>query len=137
MLSLLVVARPQLLGSVDVLESIHEVWRVVNEPGYGFALMAMQAGDDQHDTLIGTLGVIRQKFWYGPDQFFTDRWFFVLPQYRGKRIGAALLAEADAIVDQVGDPLIINLKQRANSHGSRVIFARPRKVTEQTMDNGY
>jgi hypothetical protein len=113
---------------INAEKSMLEVWRIVRaldhaEPGevpYGFALMA-QIGD----RLVGTLGAICPKWWYGDARFFTDRWLFALPGIPG--VGAALTGDADALASEAGMPFILNLKQRKRA-GSSIIHARARKV---------
>jgi hypothetical protein len=84
---LCVVAGPTLPGPIDPKDSSIEVWRVVN---HDVALMAMRG-----DLLVGTLGLIRPKFWWGKVWFLANRWFFVLTPKTG--IGKPLLKEGIAI----------------------------------------
>ncbi|HLN07831.1 MAG TPA: hypothetical protein VK281_02545 [Xanthobacteraceae bacterium] len=100
---------------------MNEVWRIVrafdlaegDETPYGFALIAERAGH-----MLGTLGVI--CYWYGDVRFFTDRWFFAVPDPQ-REIGSALRAEAEALAREAGLKLVINLKQRGVGN---VIYAR-------------
>lgn len=80
---LCVVAGPTLPGPIDPNDSATEVWRVVN---HDVALMAMKG-----DLLVGTMGLIRPKFWWGNIWFLCNRWFFALP---GTGAGRLLLKEA-------------------------------------------
>jgi hypothetical protein len=101
---------------INAEKSIQEVYRVVDQPDYGFAFMAFEG-----DELVGTIGAIFVPWWYGDDHFFTDRWFFCLSGHRWA--GPRLLAEADAIARAVGVPLIVNLKQRRTT--AAVTFVQP------------
>lgn len=82
---------PVLPGPIDPTDSATEVWRVVNQEA---ALMVLRG-----DKLIGTLGIIQPKFWWGKGHFFTNRWFSVLP---GFGAGKLLLREATAIAKASG-----------------------------------
>jgi hypothetical protein len=110
------IAQPVLHCPINGEKSIAEVYRVVRETDYGFALMALEAGE-----LVGTLGAIFVPWWYGDDHFFTDRWFFSAPGHRWA--GPGLLAQADAIARDVRVPLIVNLKQRRTT--AAVTFVQP------------
>lgn len=83
---LCVVAGPTLPGPIDPKDSSLEVWRVVN---HDVALLAMRG-----DLLVGTIGLVRPKFWWGKVHFLANRWFFALP---GSGAGKPLLDEAIAI----------------------------------------
>jgi GNAT superfamily N-acetyltransferase len=120
------VARPVLHCPINGEKSIAEVWRVVKQGDYGFALIALEDGE-----LVGTLGAIFVPWWYGDDHFFTDRWFFTLPGHRWA--GPRLLAEGDAIARQVGVPLIVNLKQRRTT--AAVTFVKPLLLGERRIAN--
>jgi GNAT superfamily N-acetyltransferase len=120
------VARPVLHCPINGEKSIAEVWRVVKQGDYGFALIALEDGE-----LVGTLGAIFVPWWYGDDHFFTDRWFFTLPGHRWA--GPRLLAEGDAIARQVGVPLIVNLKQRRTT--AAVTFVKPLLLGERRTAN--
>lgn len=81
---LCIVAGPYLPGTIDPKESATEVWRVVNEE---MALMAIY-----QDRLIGTIGLIRPKFWWAKKtHFLVNRWFFTL---KGTNVGYQLLKES-------------------------------------------
>lgn len=80
------IAGPMLPGAIDPKDSIEEVWRVVQEE---VAVMAMQ-----DDKLVGTIGLICPKFWWGKVWFLTNRWLFSLP---GSKAWRPLLKEAKAI----------------------------------------
>lgn len=83
---LCVVAGPTLPGPIDPKDSATEVWRVCTE---SVGLMAMQG-----DLLVGTLGIVQSKFWWGKTRFLANRWYFALP---GTNAGKPLLDEAIAI----------------------------------------
>jgi hypothetical protein len=76
-------ALPTLPSEVDAKASATEVWRVVTQE---CALMAMQG-----NVLVGTIGIIQPKYWWGTGHFFVNRWFHALP---GLGAGALMLREA-------------------------------------------
>lgn len=101
---LCIVAGPTLPGPIGPKDSATEVWRVVNDE---CALMAMQG-----DILVGTLGIIRPKWWWNNDcAFLVNRWFFALP---GQGAGRLLLDEGIKIATDAGLELHIidEAKQR-------------------------
>jgi hypothetical protein len=72
-------------------------------------------------------------WWYNHEaRFFTDRWFFVYPQFANVGVGAAMLAEASAIAAHARMDIVINgkLKRRASHLGRGVHFSSPKVVHE-------
>ena len=114
------VAAPVLLAQISAEKSIAEVHRVVKEEA---AFVAEAPGA----LLIGTLGIIYADWWYALDGFLTDRWCFVLPEFRHRGVFEAMLAEADALAAAAGVPFIFNGKARRARKGA--IFTSPRKVS--------
>lgn len=122
------VATPALMAPVDPDESITEINSIVKDTNYGFALMAMQG-----DVMIGTMGVIAVPWWYNTRvKFFTDRWFFTVEGVRNRGVGAALIAEADAIAKQADIDLIVNGKFRRQNN-SRVVRTLPKVRIHRPM----
>ena len=118
---LCVVAEPVLFTPIDAQKSMTEVYQVVKNSDYGFALMAITGG-----IMVGTMGVICPEWWYGDGRFFTDRWFFVTDQFKNKGISQALVREAETVARETGIDLIINGKMRRKGAGSKVINTLPR-----------
>ena len=119
-------AAPVLHCPINKEKSFAEILRVVGDPDYGFAYLALE-----DDRLVGTFGAIFVPWWYGDDHFFADRWFFTLPSHRWA--GPRLLAEADAIARTVGVPLIVNLKQRRTT--AAVTFVQPALLGKPRIAN--
>lgn len=86
---LCVVAGPMLPGPIDPNDSATEVWRVVN---HECALMAI----NDEGNLVGTIGLVKPKFWWGKTEFLANRWFFTLPHIKA---GMPLLKEAIKIAE--------------------------------------
>lgn len=119
---LCIVAGPTLPGDIDPNASAIEVYRVVKEE---CALMAMRDGK-----LVGTLGIIKAKFWWGKDaEFLANRWFFALPEIGAGRL---LLQEGLRIAKEAGQELhiydealgrlvILNMSARRGGFKSQVI----------------
>jgi GNAT superfamily N-acetyltransferase len=116
---LCVVAAPVLMAPINPVKSISEIWRLVNEPGYGFVLMAIE-----DEILVGTLGVLSTDWWYGDIRFLTDRFFFVVDHLKNKGIGKALEDEAAAVAKDLNANLIINGKMRRKGASSFVTLPR-------------
>lgn len=123
---LMVVAAPHLWGSIDVEKSLREVLRVTMEEA---ALMAVV-----DDTMVGTMGIIKPVWWYGPDEFLTDRWNFVLPQYHHTSVESALMAEAKQLAEEAGLRFINQGKLRAMKDGTGLMF--PRVYTPDNFTEG-
>jgi GNAT superfamily N-acetyltransferase len=119
---LLAVAPPALLAPVDPVDSIGEVYRVVNEEA---AFVALADGE-----IVGTLGIVMVPWWYNrATQFLTDRWCFVSPAHRHKGVFDALIAEADALAARLELAFIFNGKSRRRDKAHpRVAYTSPRKV---------
>ena len=82
---------PILPGPIDPQKSATEVWRVVNHEA---AVMVLR-----HDKLIGTLGIIKPDFWWGHQNFLTNRWFAALP---GFGAGKLMVSEAKRFAKDLG-----------------------------------
>lgn len=113
---LMVVAAPHLWGSIDVVKSLQEVIRVAAEEA---AIMAIVDG-----MLVGTMGVIKPVWWYGHDEFLTDRWNFILPQFYHSPVEAALMAEAKMLAENAGLRFINQGKIREMKDGNGLMFPR-------------
>lgn len=87
---LLTVAGPVLRCEVDIVKSLMEVLRVVQQE----AALMLFLGDE----LVGTMGIMKVTWWYGAGEFMTDRWHFALPD----QDGGALLDEAVEIAHAAG-----------------------------------
>lgn len=114
---LLVVAAPAMRCPVSHKKSALEVWRVAKEET---AIMAIHKG-----RLVGTMGLIAPEWWYGDgDRFLTDRWHFVLPEFRNTEIDAMMMDEAKVVAKLAGLEFIHQGKIRAAKNG--VIYTAPR-----------
>lgn len=113
---LMIVAAPHLWGSVDVEKSLREVLRVVTTEA---ALMAIVDG-----MLVGTMGIIKPVWWYGNDEFLTDRWNFVLPQFHHTGVEKELMVWAKTIADDAGLRFINQGKLRAMKDDTGLMFPR-------------
>lgn len=113
---LLVVAMPHLWGSVDPVKSLDEIIRVTK---YEAALMAIV-----DNMLVGTMGIIKATWWYGGDDFLTDRWDFCLPQFYGTEVQKMMMAEVDTLADDAGLKFIHNGKIRRRKNGSGFMMPR-------------
>lgn len=104
-----------MIAPVDPVASLHEVFRVAAQEA---ALMAVMDG-----YLVGTMGIIKHSWWYNPaHDFLTDRWHFVLPQYRHGLVDRALEDEALAIGAAAGIPFINQGKLRRRKNGSYLMM---------------
>lgn len=113
-----IVSKPVLMAPIDAQDSAREITRVVKD---GAAIMAKFDGH-----LIGVLCIVPMSWWYNTKKFFMgDRGFFVLPQFHHLGVGARLVAEAQALAEIAGMPLILtppHVKRRS----SGVLFLRPK-----------
>lgn len=116
---LLAVAGPVLIGRVDPAATIAEIMRIRDQ---GAPIMCFCDG-----YLVGLLGLTRAQWWYGPDTFMTDRWFFVLPDLKFKGAATRMLAEAAAVAASSGQTVIINGHMRPR--GNNIYFTRPHVFT--------
>ncbi len=99
---LCVVAGPLLPGPIDAEQSIHEVWRVVNDE------IAITAWTESGE-LVGSLGLIRMTHWWGKVQFLANRWAFAVP---GSRAWGPMLREARAIARELEIECMIASEER-------------------------
>jgi GNAT superfamily N-acetyltransferase len=118
---LLEVAQPAMRCPVSHQKSAAEVWRVATQET---AIMAFHKG-----RLVGTMGLIAPEWWYGDgDRFLTDRWHFVLPEFRHTEIDRLLMDEAKDIAIMAGLEFIHQGKIRAARDG--VLYTNPRLMVE-------
>jgi GNAT superfamily N-acetyltransferase len=115
---LCMVSQPILFAPIDPLKSVTEVGRLVKDPGAGFVLMAIEDG-----MLVGVLGVMTADWWYAHSTFLTDRFFFVVDDWKNKGTGKALEDEALGVARELNVNLIINGKMRRKGD---VIYTLPR-----------
>lgn len=113
---LLVVAADSMIGKVDHIKSASEVWRVCRDE---CAIMLIHKG-----MMVGTMGVIAVDWWYGPDTFMTDRWHFVLPDYKNTVHAKLLKQEAEAVAKAANMPFIDQGKIRISSNGRKLMMPR-------------
>ena len=109
---LMVVAQDAMVGEVDPVKSLAEVMRVVEKEA---ALVLIHDG-----RMVGTMGIIAADWWYSADRFMTDRWHFVLPEYKNTPHAALLLQEALAIAKAAGLPFIHQGKMRKGLMSPRI-----------------
>lgn len=106
---LCIIAGPVLHAPINAVDSMNGVIEVLKK---GFAVTARADGH-----LVGSLGIIRPAWWYNrAARFMTDRFFFVLPEFR-HHVGGQMLVEAHAIAADAGCPLIINGHQKRRRNG--------------------
>lgn len=113
---LLVVAMPMARGPVDAVKSLEEVIRVVK---FEAALMAIEDG-----VLVGTMGIVKQSWWYGPGSFMTERWHFVIPGKEHSPAAKMMLDEALAIAREAGIEFIHQGRIRPQKRGLTVMMPR-------------
>lgn len=106
---LLEYAKPAMLCPVNHGKSAREVWRVCTQ---NVGIMVFIGGE-----LVGTLGLMEATWWYGDDNFLTDRWHFVKPEHFHGPAGIALLDEAKKIASAAGRLFIHQGKIRGEKHG--------------------
>lgn len=122
-LFLCMVARPHLMVPIDALDAMAGIMEVADR---GAIIVAKKDGH-----LIGTLGLLSERWYFNrAREFLTNRWFFVLPQFKHSGIGVMLEAEGAVFAQQIGFPLIIvsHTKKRSRAAASEPYFARQRLV---------
>ena len=118
-LFLCVVGGPSPLAPIDANDSISEIMRVRDE---GVFLIARKEGH-----IIGSLGLILVPWWYNTkEKFFVNRWFSVFPQFHHAGVGVRLEAEAAAVGQASGYPVVImsHAKRRKHAAPSEPFFVR-------------
>ena len=113
---LLIVATPAMVDPVDPVESLHEIFRVAAQEA---AIMAIMDG-----YLVGTLGLVKVKWWYSKRHFLTDRWHFCLPEHYHGPVDRALMSEAKALADDAGLKFVNQGKARPLKDGSFLMTPR-------------
>lgn len=122
-LFLCMVARPHLLVPIDAHDAMDGIQEVAS---HGAIIVAKKDGH-----LIGTLGLLADRWYFNRARsFLTNRWFFILPQFKHAGVGVLLEAEGAVFAQQIGLPLIIvsHTKRRSRAAASEPYFARQRLV---------
>ena len=110
---------------INPVKSLNEIIRVATEDA---AIMVMRG-----DTMVGTMGIVRPTWWYGDEDFLTDRWHFVLPAFMHTPTAELLMTEAKLIASAAGLKFLHNGKIRAGKDGTLRLFPRiysPESVSE-------
>lgn len=94
---------------VDIYDSLSEITRVAKEDA---AIMVLHNG-----VLVGTMGLMKAKWWYGKGFFMTDRWHFVLPAFMHTPTAKALMDDAKEIARIAGLEFVHNGKLRETKDG--------------------
>lgn len=125
-LFLCLVAQPHLMTSIDANDSIKGI---LDARDNGLIIVARK---DNH--IIGTIGLVIMNWWYNTKQeFITNRWLFVLPQFKHIGVGALLEREAMGFGKAFDLPVLIvsHTKQR---NSSRPFFAREKQLRGEDSD---
>lgn len=94
---------------INVEKSLLEIIRVAK---FEAAIMVMHG-----EMMIGTMGIIQPRWWYGDADFLTDRWHFVLPAFMHTPSAELLMIEAKSIGKLAGLEFIHNGKLRTGKDG--------------------
>lgn len=78
-------------------------WGVHNIQTAGWAV------EDGEGRLVGSLALHQTTPWYGDTPYYTDGWFYVLPEYRKTGVGRLLLEEAQKFAKEKQLPLIVGV----------------------------
>ncbi len=63
----------------------------------------------EEDKIIGSIGVYKTTPWYSDVEYYTDGWFYVLPEYRNSRVGSSLLGMARIYCEEQDKPLVVSI----------------------------
>lgn len=74
---------------------------------------------EEDNTLVGLLGIEDSELRYSDHHVLVDAYFFVLPEYRGGRVGIQLMQAATLEAERLELPLLIrvNNPERAKQRG--------------------
>lgn len=68
---------------------------------------------DADGTIIGSMGLVRETFWYSDAEHLQDVWLYVTPAWRRRGVGTMLLKAARAIADASHDLLFVTIANPA------------------------
>lgn len=112
----LVVAEPHFRCPVDPVKTLEEMIRLAAEHAVIMAIV------DGH--VVGTLGLMKATWWYGPGEFLTDRWHFALPDPQFAEASKAIMEEAKSIAALSGLEFIHQGKIRPARNGVTLMTPR-------------
>lgn len=112
----MIVATPVLRCPVNVEKSLLEIVRVAKDD---VAIMVLHNG-----VLVGTMGLMKARWWYGDGEFLTDRWHFVLPAFMHTPTADKLMDEAKEIARIAGLEFVHNGKLREEKNGVSRLMPR-------------
>jgi len=79
---------------------------------------------DKKGKIVGTIGVIEEKWWYSDSSYLMDRFFYTARSERGDEIGKALLEAVTVFSDSRNLPLILSVmnpkRARPNKRWQRI-----------------
>jgi hypothetical protein len=93
-----------------------EIIRVCKEDA---AIIALKNG-----CLIGTMGIMKCTWWHSDDDFLTDRWTAVLPEFEHKGVRDLMLNEVKKIANAAGLKFVNQGKLREMRDGTALMFPR-------------
>lgn len=95
------------LCSLDIDKTVTLIAVVVRK---GLCLVAK---DD--DKIVGTIGLIKDSFWYSSDPVIMDKWFYVTPTYRKTRIALTLLKLVRQYANKNDMPLMLGVTTKVDA----------------------
>lgn len=111
---------------VDPIASLNEIIRVARDE---VAIMAIK-----NEHLVGTLGLMHVGWWYNPAyRFMTERWHFVLPQFKNGDVNRMLISEAESIANIAGLEFINQGKIRGKP-GKLMLLPRSSRQESSIID---
>lgn len=85
---------PEQIAPFDPVKCLQSIYETVRD---GFVLLAFDG-----DRLVGGLGCAEWSIWYSQATMLSERFFFILPEYRDGDVLKGLLEEAKAVADDLG-----------------------------------
>lgn len=63
----------------------------------------------QDDRIVGSVGLTMTSWWYSPDRFLVDQWFFVHPDHRAEGHATQLIAWMKTAAKNTGIPVVLSV----------------------------
>jgi len=64
---------------------------------------------EEDGKIIGSIGIYKTTPWYSDTEYYTDGWFYVLPEHRLSKVGSSLLGMARIYAEEQEKPLVVNI----------------------------
>ena len=79
------------------------------QPGSHLSAATTVVAENDDGGIVGSICLVEHTFWYGDDAMLVDKWFYVAPEYRGKKVADELMGAAKQMARELDRRLMMGL----------------------------